>query len=386
MKMFDLKSIKNTAKNTVNKLGILRRKDDDAEHTRWHITTTTQEAWQAMRKMCESAQESIYMEQFLFEPDQYGKEFLDIFIKKAQEGVTVKLMFDSMYSRGLGQSLYIDALHDAGVKVKFFNWMLPFSKYNKKLLYFRNHRRLLIVDRKTMFTGGVCIHKKMVDWRETCIKITGSVVDQASSVFDRSWKKVYKKHSLRLGTQYKTGLDGFSYITQAPLIGERYVYRRFIDAIRQADKKINITTPYFLPDRRLERVLLLAVKRGVEVNILIPKVSNHPLVDTGSHTFFHKLLSKGIHIYRYEKMIHAKTAVIDDEWSMIGTMNLDNISLRYNFESAIISTNKICAQELDQIFIKDLKNADKLTLFHWENRSSISKFKELLVWPIRKFL
>jgi cardiolipin synthase A/B len=359
---------------------------EDVLPTKWHITTSTKEAWQTMLKMCESAKDSIYMEQFLFEPDQYGREFLDIFIKKSKEGVTVKLIFDSLYSRGLSQSLYIDALQHAGVKVKFFNWILPFSKHNKKLLYFRNHRRLLIVDRKVMFTGGICIHKKMESWRETCIKISGPVVDQSVAVFDKTWRQVYKKHSLRLGTQSKTGMDGFSYITHAPLLGERYLYRRLIEAIRQSEKTIYITTPYFLPDRRLERVLCLAARRGVDVNILMPKISNHPLVDIGAHTFFEKLLEKGIKIHRYKEMIHAKTVCIDNDWGMIGTMNLDNISLRYNFESGLIINQAVCLEELRSVFIKDLRNSERLSMHEWQKRSILQRLKERLIWPIRKFL
>lgn len=354
--------------------------------TAWKLTSTTEDAWRMMLKTIESAKESIYMEQFLFEPDSAGQEFLKLFIKKAQEGVTVKLIFDSMYSLGLSQSLYLDALQEAGVKVKFFNWLLPFSKHNKKVLYFRNHRRLIVVDREIMITGGTCISNTMKEWRETCIRVEGPVADQAAFVFDKTWKHVYQRRSLKLGDQYKTGLDGFSYITHAPYIGERHVYHRLIDAIRSARKYIYITTPYFLPDRRLERVLILAKKRGVDVRILIPKNSNHRLVNYASHTYFYKILSKNIPIYRHNIMVHAKTTCIDDEWGMVGTMNLDNISLRYNFESALIITEPLCVTELREQFIKDLKESDELTLKDWENRSLFQKLKEILIWPIRKLL
>ncbi|HEY1037697.1 MAG TPA: phospholipase D-like domain-containing protein [Candidatus Paceibacterota bacterium] len=358
----------------------------DQPLTTWHITYSTVDAWKMMLKAIESAQESIYMEQFLLEPDETGQEFLRLFIKKAKEGVTVKLIFDSMYSKNLARSPLIEELRRAGAKVKFFNWLLPFSKHNKKILFFRNHRRLLLIDRETMITGGICIRKKMEPWRETCIRIQGNVVNQAIYVFDKTWKKVYRQHSMRLGTQTKTGPDGFSYITHAPLIKERHVYYRMIDAIRHARKTIYITTPYFLPDRRLQRVLILAKKRGVDVRLLVPKNSNHPIVDIGSHTYFHKMLVKGIKIFQYETMIHAKTATIDGEWAMLGTMNLDNISLRYNFESSLIITNRTCVAELEEQYAKDLRLSKELTLDAWNNRPLLQRFKELLVWPVRKVL
>lgn len=355
--------------------------------TLWSFATSTKEAWQVILQTCEKAKESLYVEQFLFTPDEIGQQFLELFIKKAREGVHVKIIVDSVGSFGLGRSAYLDALVEAGVKIKFFNWMLPFSKNSRTLWYFRNHRRLIIADRETMITGGTCIGKRMENWRETQIKLEGPVVQQAVTVFDQTWKKVYKKRTHSLGTQYKSGLDSFSYITQAPLLRERHVYYRLIDAIRQARSCVYLTTPYFLPDHRLQRVLVLAAKRGVDVRILMPALGDHNIVEIGSESYFEFLLSKRIKIFRYTpSMIHSKTAVIDNDWAMVGTMNLDNISLRYNFESAIITTNSLCVDELRGHFMHDLKVSKEVHLHEWKKRSSVRKFKELLVWPIRKFL
>lgn len=354
--------------------------------TTWRFTTSTTEGWDILLKEISQARESIYMEQFLFTPDSVGQKFMELFMKKAREGCSVKLIFDSFGSRSLGQSLYLKALADAGVKVKFFNWTLPFSKHSKKLFYFRNHRRIVLIDRKKMFTGGICIDKEMENWRETQILVEGPVVDQALMVFDKTWKRVYKKRTLNLGIQYKSGLDGFSFITQSPLIAGHHLYNRLIDAIRGAQKEIYLTTPYFLPDARLQRVLILARKRGVDVRILLPKNSNILIVDIGSATYYRHLLKHGVRIFRYENMVHAKVAFIDGDWAMIGSMNLDNVSLKYNFESAIITTNPLCASEVREHFMKDLQEAKELSLEVWQTRSSWQKFLEILVWPIRKFL
>lgn len=354
--------------------------------TAWKIATSTKDSWQMLLDACINAKKSIYFEQFLFEPDDIGKQFIEIFIQKAREGVTVKLILDSAYSWGLGQSSYVNKMLEAGVKLKFFNWLFPFSKHNKKLFYFRNHRRLIIIDRETMYTGGVCINKRMENWRETHMRIEGPVVDQALAVFDQTWKRVYRKRTLQLGVQYKSGIGGFSYITQSPLPAGHHLYNRLIDAVRNAKREIYLTTPYFLPDSRLQRVLILAKKRGVDVRILLPKDSNTVLADLGSHTYYHRLLSKGIRIFQYENMIHAKTGIIDNDWAMLGTLNLDNISLKYNFESAIISTEPLFVDELREIFLNDLKNCREVTLEEWNNRSLWQQLLELCVWPIRKFL
>jgi cardiolipin synthase len=355
-------------------------------HTTWKIYTETSAIVEAITKACEEAKTSIYIEQFLFTPDSSNQKLLEILIQKAKNGVFVRCIFDSLGSRHLVQSQYVDELIKAGVKIKFFNWILPFSKHNKSIWYFRNHRRLIIIDKKIMFTGGVCFGKRMETWRDTHVKIEGAVVEQGLKTFESTWKKVYKQHTVELGHQTKTGLDGFSYITQAPLPTKRYLYHQCIDAIKQAKTEILLTTPYFLPDNKLVHALLRAKKRGVTVQILIPQKSDHPLVDLASTTYFHHLLEKGIEIYRYPDMIHAKTAVIDSDWSMVGTLNLDNISLRYNFECALVSISSIFTKELKDIFLDDIQKATKLEIEVWNKRPLTKKILEILVWPIRKFL
>ncbi len=355
-------------------------------HTTWKIYTETSHVVEAITQACTEAKTSIYIEQFLFTPDSSNQKLLEILIEKAKSGVHVRCIFDSLGSRQLTQSQYVDELLKAGVKIKFFNWILPFSKHNKSIWYFRNHRRLIIIDKKIMFTGGICFGKRMENWRETQVKIEGAVVDQAHKTADATWKKVYKRHSLTLGNQSKTGLDGFSYITHAPLPTQRFLYHRFIDAIKQARTEILLTTPYLLPDNKLTHALIKAKKRGVTVKILIPYKSDHPLVDLASTTYFHQLLEKEIEIHRYPDMIHAKTAVIDSDWSMLGTLNLDNVSLRYNFECALMSTSVAFTKELKDIFMNDIQKATKLELDAWNKRPLTKKILEMLVRPIRKFL
>jgi cardiolipin synthase len=361
-------------------------KSQHSSHTSWKIYTQTSEILKALTKACEEAQESIYIEQFLFTPDSSNQKLLEVLIEKAKNGVQVRCIFDSLGSRYLGQSQYLDELQKAGVKVKFFNWMLPYSKHSKTIWYFRNHRRLILIDKKIMFTGGVCFGKRMESWRDTHVRVEGAVVEQGVKTFESTWKKVYKQHTLELGNQTKTGLDGFSYITHAPLPTKRYLYHRLIDAIRQAKSEVLLTTPYFLPDNKLVHSLLKAKKRGVNIKILIPLISDHSVVDLASTTYFYQFLEKGIEIYRYPEMIHAKTAVIDSDWSMIGTLNLDNVSLRYNFECALVSTSSVFTTELREIFMADIKKSMKMDIVSWKQRPLTQRLLGILVWPIRKFL
>jgi cardiolipin synthase A/B len=156
--------ISNLFKNT--------KEDTSLTHT-WSIFTGTKETLDNIYAMCESAKESIYLETYILYPDAIGEKFLELFARKSKEGVDIKILVDSVGSLALGKSAYLDHLKETGVKIKFFNWILPFSKQSKKLWYFRNHRRMVVVDRKILFTGGFCIQKKMEDWRDTTLKIEG---------------------------------------------------------------------------------------------------------------------------------------------------------------------------------------------------------------------
>ncbi|MBU3668514.1 MAG: hypothetical protein FGM57_00935 [Candidatus Taylorbacteria bacterium] len=354
-------------------------------HT-WNIFQDTESVLESIYSDLKESKESIYIEAFILNHDAVGERFLELLTQKASEGVQVRILVDSIGSLALGNSLYMQKFKTSGVHIRFFNWLLPFSKHNKKLWYFRNHRRIILIDKKTLYTGGFCFGKRMEKWRDTSIRIEGPITEQAAQVAEKTWKKVYKKRYVNLGREWRTNVDNFSFVTQAPLPGERFLYHSFIDAIKQAKSYVYITTPYFLPDHKLYRVLRQARKRGVQVKILVPERSDHRIVDHGSHTYYHTFLSKKMEIYQYPRMIHAKTAVIDDEWSMIGTLNMDNISLRYNFECAIVSTNSDCAKELRTMHERDLAESKKVTLEAWENRSFLEKCKDMLVWPIRKLL
>jgi cardiolipin synthase len=134
------------------------------------------------------------------------------------------------------------------------------------------------------------------------------------------------------------------------------------------------------------KTILESKKRGVEIKLLVPEHPNHFIVDIGARTYFNELLSNGIQVFLYKKMIHGKTIVVDDTWSTIGSLNLDNISLRYNFEANLVSTNTLFASELKTQFEKDLTDANLLTLEEWKKRPLTNKILEWLVWPLRKLL
>ncbi len=355
----------------------------------WHFYKTSEEAWQAMLFAIESAKTSINLEQYIFSYDTVGKMFIAALKERAKAGVKIRIFCDAVGSFTLANSEAVKELQDAGIMVKIFNAIRPWHPQNESLWYFRDHRKLMIVDETIGFTGGICLGEAMRGWRDSYVQIEGPLVKEMLQSFENMWHKAYHKFRfyLRLRKPVEALAPEFAYLTNAPLPGKRFMYRELIRKVKAARRYIYLTTPYLLPDSRLLRNLKRAVKRGVEVRILIPLKTDAKIVDIAMGTFFHDLLSHGVRLFRYGKtLIHGKTGVIDGTWSTIGSLNLDNLSLRYNFEGNIVSTNTDFTEELERQFLDDLKLSEELTLKAWAERPLLRKLAEIIVWPLRKFL
>lgn len=341
-----------------------------------------------MKEACISARRSISLEQYIFENDQIGRDFADIFIKKNREGVRIRILCDMVGSLSFYNSKIPALLRSHGIEVRFFNPIQLWRVYTFSSWFFRNHRKILIVDDNISFTGGIGLRLNMRSWRDTYAKFTGEgITNEIKRAFEEMWE-FSKARSFGDRTK-KSGVfaKGFQFLTNSPHLGKRFFYHEFIESIRNAQTYCYITTPYFVPDRRLVRVLSMAALRGVDVVVLIPEYSNHPLADRASHIFFDRLLRSGVHIYRYQgNMLHAKTAVIDNKWSTIGSFNLDSLSFTWNYEANVVSTTEAFCEDLRKFFEKDLEQADELALVEWRDRSFLDKMKEKLITPIRRFL
>jgi cardiolipin synthase len=349
-------------------------------------TEETPEIWNILIKACEDALVSICLEQYLVEDDEISKRLCDTLSRKAREGIEVKCLFDAVGSFNLGRSKLLSELSASGVQVEFFNWLWPFAPQNEKVLYFRNHRRVLLIDNKKAFTGSICFGDYTKEWKEAQVEITEPLlIEKMKEVFTIDWYRA-KKRQLRIRKKAPEGQDGHAFVTSDPLPRRRFLYYRMISAIRKAEKSIYFITPYFLPDNRLLRALKVATSRGVDVRVVLPLSSGHSIVDYGARTYFEQALFSKIKIYRHQFVLHAKTAIIDDAWTTVGSLNLDNISLRYNFEANIVSSNPAFIADVKKHFWENLEQSAELTLPEWRKRAFIQQFFEMLVWPFRKLL
>lgn len=339
-----------------------------------------------MYDACVEAEHSIEIEQFLFYNDRIGNKFVDLLIHKAKEGVRVRLLVDSAGSFGYFGAALEKRLLRGGVDLLFFNPISIWQWRASPIWLLRDHRKLLIVDKKVGFIGGVGIADKLEGWRDTHVRFVGSVVHELQEAFDHMWWIAVRNKFVRYKKPRPT-VDGFTVVTNAPHRRQRFIYRTLIEAVRNAKKYVYLTSPYFVPDYKFFRVLRLAAKRGVDVRVLLPNKSDHPLVDQASDWHYSRAFAAGIRIFEYHGMLHTKSLVIDGDWSTMGSSNMDNLSSFINYEINVISTDRRFTEELKMHFLMDSspEKAEEVDPRTWHNRSLWKQFKELFAAPFGRF-
>jgi len=359
--------------------------------TGWKFYLTGEQAWEAMLLACGHAEKSIDFEQFIFAYDSIGRCFHELFIAKARAGVRVRLIIDTGGSYSFYNSKPHRELAKAGVEVKFFSPISPWRLNNISSFFFRNHRKLLVVDGLIGFTGGVGIEERVRGWRDTHLSISGPVVAEFSQAFDLMWRTITSGRYKRFRRNWKA-VGEFALLINSPRFRQRHIYYEYMRRLRRAKRYIYLTAPYFVPSQRLFFWLMRKARRGVDVRLLLPERSDYDMVDAAGRSYYQLLFNAGVRIYHYrgglrrERMLHVKSAVIDDSWATIGSSNLDSLSFVYNYEANLVSTNLGFAGEIREQFINDLKEAKEIMRADWPRRSALQKFYELLTWPFHWLL
>lgn len=343
------------------------------------------EAWDAAYEACEDARSSIHFENFILRDDALGRKFIELFKRKAREGVIVKVLLDSIGSAELLQLHLDNEITEAGGELIFFNSVIPGTLSHYTPWFFRDHRKLIVVDGKTAFTGGVCFQEHMREWRDTAVRIEGLVVAEMERSFLDMWRYAKKEGPLPRSRALPRG-EEFSFLGNAPLRGRRALYLELLARVASAKRTVLLTTPYFVPTLRLSAALRRAARRGVDVRLLVPLYSDMKLNDIATESHFTSLLKTGIEVLRYTPdVVHTKAAVIDG-WATLGSLNLDNLSLRYNFEANLCSEDAGFVAALEKQFEDDATESQHLMLEQWRKRPLYAKFLELLVRPFRFLL
>ena len=353
----------------------------------------------AMLKAIRGARKTINYAQYLYQDGAIAYEVAEAFAERCRAGVQVNLLIDSHGGSKMPGDI-AELWLNSGCRMEWFRRIkiLQFITPWELLRYnYRNHRRILVIDGEIGFTGGHGVSDAWTGdgrtddhWRDTDAKVEGPVVQQLQAAFVESWRET--TGDVLGGEDYfpvirPTGNIHAQLVKSSPLGGSFESYLLFLLSITSARKSIHISNPYFLPDERMQKELLNAVKRGVRVVALTPGKIDHKLVYWASRSGFEPLLLGGIEIYEYQAaLMHAKTMVVDGIWATVGSTNLDNRSFALNEEINLIVYDRTIAGQLEKAFERDLEHSKRLTYEAWKARSWKEKFLELFTIPIKEQL
>jgi cardiolipin synthase len=356
--------------------------------TTWTLYDSNRDAWTAILADCAHATKTIHVEQFIFNNDELGKRLIDICAERAATGVKVRFLWDAAGSFSFVGSSLVDELRAKGIELVFWKTLVPtyFKLADFRSWYLRNHRRTIVIDDTIGYTGSISVKDSMLEWRDTNVRMQGPVVSEMSNAFMRMWGRATNERPIPKRVHAHD--PEFRYITNYPAPGRRHMYKEFLTAVRHARDYIYITTPYFVPTHRLVKAIRHAARRGVDVRIILPEKTDHyPTLDYAARSYFSGLLETGVRIFLYAgTIIHSKSAIVDGVWSTVGSMNMDNASLLYNFEANMVSINTEFADELTHHFMADIEKSHEIKISEWNRRFFTEKLLETLTRLIRKFL
>lgn len=313
------------------------------------------------------AQHHVHVEYYIFEDDATGGRIRDALVERARNGVRVRMLVDAVGSP-LGYR-FRTSLRDAGVELARFN-PLMFGSLRPRI-NFRNHRKIVVVDGAVGFVGGINVGDEYdarvsgdAAYRDTHVGLRGSAVRELELAFLEDWHFATGKMPDRAGLFAKddpTEDELVQIVASGPDQEWEASQKLFFAAITQAERRIEITTPYFVPDEAILAGLVTAAMRGVDVEILVPRRSDSRVVSAAARSYYDDLLRAGVRIWEYPRMIHAKTMVVDGKMAFVGSANLDNRSFRLNFEIGVAFFHAAAIRELEAQFARDLERAQRVT-------------------------
>lgn len=325
----------------------------------------------AFEDLCETiaaARHHVHLEYFILQPDETGRRLLDLLTRKAREGVQVRLLYDAMGSRRLHRWT-LRPLREAGVRCSVF---LPVNPLRRRIqINMRDHRKIVVVDGQTGFTGGLNIGDEYLGrvsrfgyWRDTHLRLRGPAVAGLQRVFIEDWDFAADE-DLR-GPDYfpapaASGPYPVQVIHSGPDHDLKAIREIYFAAILRARRRLWIATPYFVPDKGLHDALCLAGYMGVDVRLLCQYHPDKWIPWFAGRYYFDDVLNAGVKVYQYTRgMMHSKVMLVDGAWASVGTANLDNRSLYLNFEVNCLIYAREVAAELERAFEEDLRYAIRL--------------------------
>lgn len=371
--------------NQLNLVKLLHKNSDALTYpdNRIEILSDGKSTFEAMFNAIEKATNHIHIEFFIFGNDKISNRLRVMLIRKAKEGVRVRMIYDFWGSFFLSR-LYLQSLRDAGVYIRpFFPLRL---RLGRSKINYRNHRKLLIVDGKVGFTGGLNVADRYIfgntlgHWRDTFVRFEGAAVHGLQQLFVNDWYFVENKLITDLKyypTPEKFEKNLVQIVSSGPDTDWESIMQGISSAIMSATKYVYIHTPYFIPNEVVNSSIQMAALSGIDIRLMIPTRSDSRLSDLCTWSYLGHVMEAGVRVFRYrEGFLHSKAIVIDDYVSIVGSANLDERSFNQNFEANAFIYDQKTALTLKQLFERDLQKSDEIKLSDWNNRKRKQKMKE----------
>lgn len=345
-----------------------------------------EETFNEIFKQLRKATEHIHLEYYIIENGELAKELHEILVERAKAGVEIRIIYDGVGSWKLSQD-YINSLREVGIKIHPF---LPvqFPILTSRINY-RNHRKIIVIDGKTAFVGGLNFADRYRDgipsigiWRDTHLMVVGEAATSLQIVFLIDW--YFVRQEVLLDKKYRPNFKVEEHcLLQIVSSGAdsdwASILQAYFSAITSAKQSIYLSSPYFMPNESILMALKTAAMSGIDVKILIPQKSDSIMTFYGTLSYIEELLEAGVKIYLYKKGFnHSKIMMVDDVISTVGTANMDIRSFEQNFEVNALIYDEAITMKLKERFITDLAQSDLIDLETWQKRSKFQKVKESL--------
>ncbi|MDF2936666.1 MAG: phospholipase D/transphosphatidylase [Paenibacillaceae bacterium] len=344
------------------------------------------EFFPALLEAMDRAEDHIHMEYYIIRDDQIGRSFRDMMIKKAREGVEVRLLYDGLGSVGLPEG-YLERLAEAGVETGCF--LPPVVALLDKRLNYRNHRKITVIDGRTGFIGGFNIgdeylgkDPKLGFWRDTHMQVDGDAAYRLQYTFLRDW--FLAKGCLVDGARFFPEQEGkgrelVQIINSGPDSKWDAILELYFSAIAAGERRIWLATPYFIPEEGILLALKTAAVSGADVRIILPAVPDSRMVYWASLSYLEELLQVGVKVFLYQGgFIHAKVLIVDDKLATVGTANMDMRSFYSNFEQNAVLFDRHLVARLAGQFQLDLRKCREMQASEFEDRSGWVRAREMV--------
>ena len=341
-----------------------------------------------------SAKREVLLEMYWVGADAVGERFREALIERARAGVKVCVIYDAVGSMSITAAWW-RALFAAGGRAVEFHSISPLDpRFRLEHVELRDHRKMLVVDGEVGFVGGInlampwlAVEEGGAGWRDDVIEVRGGAVGELRSLFYRTWRRLTRESPPDDVVPLSRKRSRPVWVLASQWRTRRSIHREYLVRIRGAKRRVDIANSYFVPDRRVRAALFQAVKRNVEVRVLVPDKSDVPIVQFAVEALFDTLLRHGVRIWALPgTMLHSKTAIIDEAFTTVGSYNLDERSWRKNLEVNLAVEDADFARYARSWFEHDLAHSNRIELNTWRDRSLARRGFEWAAYAMRRLL